>query len=248
MKQQIHTMPVVEAFQSGDECPFCYLHRDADQRAIRFFAGPSASYMEPEIRKITTRTGFCEGHTKKLYDYGNRLGSALMVQTHYADLLEELHAQLEDFEIPKKRLFPSKKENKTPFWQHLQERTAHCAICDQVEDSMDRHYQVFFSLLKEAEFCRMLEESKGFCIPHFAQLLQLAEKHLPQSKANWFYPTVYRVMEQNMVRVKEDLDLFIQKHDYRFVGTDWKNSRDSLQRSMQKLNSGHPADPPYRKD
>ncbi|MEE1328215.1 MAG: DUF6062 family protein, partial [Oscillospiraceae bacterium] len=72
MKQQIHTMPVVEAFQSGDECPFCYLHRDADQRAIRFFAGPSASYMEPEIRKITTHTGFCEGHMKKLYDYGNR--------------------------------------------------------------------------------------------------------------------------------------------------------------------------------
>ena len=49
MKQQIHTMPVVEAFQSGDECPFCYLHRDADQRAIRFFAGPSASYMDSVV-------------------------------------------------------------------------------------------------------------------------------------------------------------------------------------------------------
>jgi hypothetical protein len=248
MKQQIHTMPVVEAFQSGDECPFCYLYRDADQRAIRFFAGPSASYMEPEIRKITTHTGFCEGHMKKLYDYGNRLGNALMVQSHYANILEELQSQLENYEIPKKRFFSPKKKEETPFWQHLQERTARCAVCKQVEDSMDRHYQVFFSLLKEQEFCRILEDSKGFCIPHFARLLQMAEKHLPQRKADWFYPTVYRVMEQNLVRVKEDLDWFIQKHDYRFVSADWKNSQDSLQRAMQKINSGYPADPPYRKD
>lgn len=248
MKQQIHTVPVVKAFQSGDECPFCHLHRDAERRAIRFYAGPSASYMEPEIRKITTQTGFCQEHTKKLYDYGNQLGSALMVQSHYADLLEELQTQLKNFEIPKKRLFPSKKEKNIPFWQHLQERTAQCSVCNQLNDSLDRHYQVFFSLLKEQEFCRMLEESKGFCIPHFARMLQMAEKHLPQRKAEWFYPTVYRVMEQNMVRVKEDLEWYIQKHDYRFVSADWKNSKDSLQRAMQKISAGYPDDPPFRKD
>ena len=67
-----------------------------------------------------------------------------MVQSHYADLLEELQGQLDNFEIPKKRLFPSKKEKSTPFWQRLQERTNQCAICDQVQDSMGRHYQVFF--------------------------------------------------------------------------------------------------------
>lgn len=248
MKQEIHTMPVVQAFQSGDECPFCWLHRDAEQRAIRFFAGPSASYMEPEIREITNRTGFCDGHMKKLYDYGNMLGSALMVQTHYADILEELRARMENLEVPKRRLFAPKKASDVPFWQHLQDRTDQCAICRQVEDSMDRQYRVFFSLLKEEEFCRMLEQSKGFCIPHFAQLLQMAEKHLPQSQAEWFYPTVYRVMEQNLLRVKEDLDWFVEKHDYRHASADWKNSKDALKRAMQKLNAVYPADPPYRKD
>lgn len=248
MKKEIHTIPVVEAIQSGDECPFCWLHRDAEQRAIRFFAGPSASYMEPEIREITNRTGFCDTHMKKLYDYGNALGNALMVQTHYADLLLELRAQMENYEVPKKRIFSRKRVEKMPFWQHLQERTAQCVICQRVEESMDRQYRVFFSLLKEEEFCRMLENSKGFCIPHFAQLLQAAETHLPQSKADWFYPAVFRVMEENLVRVKEDLDWFVDKHDYRNASADWKNSKDSLRRAMQKLSAIYPADPPYRKD
>lgn len=247
MKQEIHTVPVVEAFQREDECPFCLMQRDAEQRAIRFFAGPSASYMEPEIREITNRTGFCDDHMKKLYDYGNMLGAALMVQTHYADLLEDLQAHLEQ-RMPKKRLFSRKKEDSVPIWQYLQERTDRCVICDRVEDSMDRKYRVFFSLLKEEEFCRILEQSRGFCVPHFSQLLQAAEKHLPQSKAAWFYPAVYRVMEQNLLRVKEDLDWFVQMHDYRNASADWKNSRDALKRAMQKLNGIYPADPPYRKD
>ncbi len=248
MKQEIHTAPVMEAFQSEGECPFCFLHRDAEQRAIRFFAGPSASYMEPEIREITNELGFCDDHMKKLYDYGNMLGAALMVQTHYADILEELQAQLEDLELPKKRLFPRKKEENTPYWQRLQHRSAQCAICRQVEDGMDRQYRVFFTLLKEEEFCRVLENCKGFCVPHFAQMLQRAEKQLPQSKAKWFYPTVYRVMEQNLLRVKEDLDWFVEKHDYRHADADWKNSRDALKRAMQKLSGIYPADPPFRKD
>lgn len=76
MKEAIETTPVVEAFDSGDECPFCYLERWAEQRTINYVAGPCASYMEPEIRAITDREGFCGDHLKKLYDYGNSLGNA----------------------------------------------------------------------------------------------------------------------------------------------------------------------------
>ena len=30
MKEQIHTIPVNDGFDSGDECPFCYLERQAE--------------------------------------------------------------------------------------------------------------------------------------------------------------------------------------------------------------------------
>lgn len=250
MKQEIHTIPVVEAFEAGDECPFCYVERQIEQRVIRYFAGPGASYMEPEVRGITNRTGFCGAHTKKLYDYGNALGNALMIQTHYAEILQELQAQAENYEIPpKKGLFKKKKPaDKKPYWLHLRERVECCAICDRVEDNIERQYRVFFDLLKEDEFRDMILHSKGFCLRHFSRLLEAAEQHLPDNRAQWFYSTVYSVMSDNLVRVKEDLDWLIAKYDYRHAGADWKNSRDALPRAMQKMVGIHPADPPYRKD
>lgn len=249
MKKQIHTIPVVISFESGDECPFCDLQRQTDQRAIRYFAGPSASYMEPEIREITNATGFCGCHMKKLYDYGNPLGSALMLQTHMADVLRGLEGQMEDLQIPKKRLFARKTPQKEqPYWQHLQQRVGRCAICDQVETNMQRHYQVFFSLLEQEEFRQIFLGCKGFCLPHFARMLQEAEQHLPGSQQQWFYPAAYGLMKENLLRVKEDLDWLIARYDYRNAGAPAKNSRDALPRTMQKLAGIYPADPPYRKD
>ena len=83
---------------------------------------------------------------------------------------------------------------------------------------------------------------------HFAMLLQQAQEHLPSAYQEWFYATVYPVMEKNLVRVKEDLDWMIAKYDYRNAGAPWHNSRDALQRAMQKLEGGYPADPPYRQE
>lgn len=250
MQEKIHTVPVVESFEAGDECPFCHLQRQTDQRAIRYYAGPGASYMEPEVRGTTNRAGFCAGHLQKLYDYGNALGNALMLQTHCEEILLDLRQQMENYEIPaKKSLFGRKKPAaQQPYWLHLQERSESCVICQRVEESMDRQYQVFFALLKEPEFRQMIEDSKGFCIPHFSRLLKEAEAHLPAAHAKWFYDTAYTVMERNLTRVKEDLDWLIAKYDYRNASADWGNSRDSLQRMIQKLGGLYPADGPYRKD
>lgn len=249
MKVELHTSPVAEAFLSSDECPFCYLEKDAERRAIRFFAGPSASYMEPGIRGLTNRLGFCSGHMKKLYDYGNVLGTALMLQSHMEDILldlEEISKQPDKAE--KTGFFQKKSTGKQGASVHLQQRIESCAICNQIEESMDRHYKVFFSLLAEPEFRRYVEESKGFCLGHFARLLQEADQHLPQKHSQWFYSTVHEVMQRNMLRVKKDLDLLIAKHDYRNSALDWGNARDSVPRAMQKLAGGNPTDAPFKKD
>lgn len=250
MKEQIHTIPIAQALASGDECPFCDLHRQMEQRAIRYFAGPSASYMEPTVRAITNRTGFCREHSKKLFDYGNPLGTALMVQTHYETVMQQLQQQMENYEIPaKKSIFSKKKPAQvSDFPQQLQQQATACAICDRVEESMARQYRVFFSLLHEPEFRERVEQSKGFCILHFARLLQEAQAYLPGAQAAWFYRTVYAVMEENLRRVKEDLDLLINKYDYRNADLPWGNAKDALPRAMQKMAGIQPADPPYRKD
>lgn len=249
MEKKIYTIPVEDSFLSGDECPFCDLERQTEQRAIRYFAGAGASYMEPEIREITNRTGFCSCHMKKLYDYGNPLGSALMLQTHMAQILQELQERADRPEVPQRRLFRKKQAgSQQPYWQRLQARVASCAICDQVESNMQRQYRVFFGLLEKAEFREQFVNCKGFCLPHFARVLQEAPDHLPRSQEKWFYPAIYALMEDNLNRVKEDLDWMIARYDYRNAGKPAGNSRDALQRTMQKLEGIYPADPPYRKD
>ena len=40
MREQIDTIPVNEAFEAMDECPFCALERKVEQKAIRYTAGP----------------------------------------------------------------------------------------------------------------------------------------------------------------------------------------------------------------
>jgi len=250
MKEQLHTIPVNEAFETEDECPFCALERDMERRAIRYVVGPGASYMEPDVRAATDKSGFCIMHMKKLFDYGNTLGAALILQTHFAGLLEEFTLEAETFELPPKKNLLGKRPAsvKDAYWQKLQARVDDCYICNKVEYNMKRYYHTFFVLLKEDEFRKKVENTKGFCIRHFARMMQEAETYLANGQMEWFYNTVWSLMEKNLYRVKEDLDWLVAKYDYRNSNADWKNSRDALPRTMQKLQGLYPADPPYKNE
>ena len=141
MKEKIYTIPVNAGFEADDECPFCAMERAVEQSAIRYVAGPGASYMEPEVRAATDAAGFCREHMKKLYDYGNTLGNALMLQTHMAALLEEFEIAADQFEMPaKKSLFSAKKpaSTKDAYWKRLNERVCSCYLCDKLEYNMQR--------------------------------------------------------------------------------------------------------------
>lgn len=61
-----------------------------------------------------------------------------------------------------------------------------------------------------------------------------------------FYPEVFALMEQNLHRLEEDISWLIDKFDYRNKDADWKTSKDALQRGMQKLRGGYPADPVFK--
>ena len=246
MKEVIETTPVIEAFESGDECPFCYLERWAEQRAINYVAGPCASYMEPEVRAITDSQGFCGSHLKKLYDFGNSLGNALMMQTHLIEMSRELEQELKNLHPSKRKLFSKAEPLSITDWLHR--RNGSCYLCSRVDSSMRRYFATFFALLKDGEFRSRVENSKGFCFRHFEQLLRFAPEQLPNAQFDWFYETVPTVFKNNIARVQEDLDWFIAKYDYRNAGADWKNSRDAVSRTMEKLQGLHPADPPFKKD
>lgn len=247
MREKIETVPVLEAFEAGDECPFCYLERQVEQKAIRYILGPGASYMEPDVRAETDRQGFCRGHIKKLYDYGNALGNALILQTYYVGMLKELDRQIEEFAMPEKKgLFAKKQQAELPItaWAKGKEQT--CFLCNKIQYNMQRYYATFFHLIKESEFREKVASGKGFCLHHFAQLLEVAEEKLPDSQRQWYYDTVLTQTRENLARVQADLDWFVEKFDYRNASAPWKNSKDAVPRAMQKLRGIYPSDPPYK--
>lgn len=249
MKQQIDTAPVLEAFEAQEECPFCYLERQAQQSAIRYAAGPCASYMEPDVRYATNQLGFCREHQKQLFDYGNALGSALMLQTRLEHLRSQLQQQRALLEIPERKgLFSKKEEKPMQISQWAAQQEQGCFICNKIAYNMQRYYNTFFHLLNEPEFRQQVENSKGFCLHHFGKLLEQAPKLLKDKHAPWFYTALPKVMEDNLARVQEDLDWFVEKFDYRNASAPWKNSKDAVSRTMQKLRGGYVADPPYKQD
>lgn len=249
MKEHLETIPVNEAFESDCECPFCALERTVEQKAIRYTLGPGASYMEPEVRAGTDAMGFCREHYKKMFDYGNSLGSALMLQTHMVGLQKELETQIAGFENPNAKGLFGKKQTGTPaILDWVKEKNGTCFLCSKISYNMNRYYATFFHLVREAEFRKKVENTKGFCMYHFQKLLEAAPGKLPGDQIDWFYKTTFRLMQENLGRVQGDLDWFIEKFDYRNASAPWKNSQDAVSRSMQKLKGGFPADGPYKQD
>lgn len=249
MREKLDTIPLNDAFDSGDECPFCFLEREAEHRAVKYTIGPGASYMEPEIRAITDREGFCRHHLKMMHGYGNALGCALILQTYYTGLLMELEQELDQYELPAKRgLFrkkaPVEETGSLSSW--LAEKQGSCFVCNQIRENMQRYYATFFAMLKEEEFRGKVENSKGFCMHHFRILLEEAGEHLPNNQRDWFREKIPQLMRENLLRVKGDLDWFVMKNDFRNADKNWKTARDAVSRGMQKLQGGHPADPVFR--
>ena len=92
----------------------------------------------------------------------------------------------------------------------------------------------------------LVKSGKGFCLPHFADVLDVAPLYLNGKEQKQLRAILFPQMEENLKRLQEEVDWYENKFDYRYKDADWKNSRDAVQRAMQKMVGGYPADDVYR--
>lgn len=253
MKENIATIPLMDAFNAKDECPFCNLERKAEQHAISFILG--SAYMEDDIREKTDATGFCRHHFKMMYDYGNRLGNALILSTHLKKLNAELTKEMKAFTPGKSSLLKRMKKTdttadttpQTALGAWISEKTKSCYVCDHFNQIYGRYLDTFFDLYqKNGEFRQLFAESRGFCLPHFGDLIEAAENKLSDAQRKEFYPQVFSMMQENLDRLQKEVSWFVEKNDYRNKDNDWGTSADSIQRAMQKCAGGYPADEVFK--
>lgn len=250
MKEQLYTIPLNDAFHANDECPFCFIERNVEQDLLDFVLGSGASYMESDVRADTDRAGFCRTHFKKMFDYGNTLGNGWILKTHYMQMRKELAQQTKNFTPGKSSLMTKIKKSSaagSSISEWVKEREHSCYICNRFAEMYNRYLDTFFYMYRnDGDFKDMFEKGKGFCLTHFGDLCTAADKTLSDKEKAEFYPSLFSLMNRNMDRLQEDINWLIEKFDYLHKDDDWKNSKDAVQRCMQKLKGGYPADAVYR--
>lgn len=238
MKERIYTIPLNEAFDANTECAFCRLYEKLETDALKYTLG--ASYMEEDVRENTDKVGFCKTHYKKMYDAQNRLGLSLILSTHLkkinADLKKAVCDDLRTLENSNKHTLFKKTNSKMSKTKLLISSVSEgCFVCEKIANTMDRYIETFFFLWKtEQDFRDKVLNSKGFCLEHFKSILEVGEIKLSDKDYNEFVKLISPTMEENLRRIEEELLWFIDKFDYRYVDEPWKNSKDSLPRSILK--------------
>lgn len=235
MKEQLYTIPVTDAFQEDCECPICAMNKTLEMNAIDYTMGPS--YMEDDVRAVTDRLGFCDKHIKLLYQNQNRLGLALMLNTHMQKTIKDIEQLQKSSGKLTTSLF-KKKSGDSGIKTYIDTLNHSCAICDRINNIFERYIiTIFYLYEREKDFRDTFHASKGICSSHYGLLYDMAPKHLSNKFLNPFIEQLNSLYLSNMKRVQSDLEWFIDKFDYRNADAPWKNSQDALPRTITKTNS-----------
>ncbi|MGL5435747.1 MAG: DUF6062 family protein [Lachnospiraceae bacterium] len=248
MKEKLYTIELNDALRADDECCLCWLERKLEQETLEFVLG--SSYMESDIRGQTDEQGFCRQHTKMMYDYGNSLGNAWIFKSRLEYLNRSLKkVSLQYAPVKKSGVFGRRKADPSGAGVAglIRAEEGHCYVCGRMAQVYRRMLDTFVYMIRNDQaFGDALVDSKGFCVHHFADVWQMCEDSMKeQEKAEWM-PKLAQVMSRNLDRVQADIDWLIEKYDYRYKDADWKQSKDALQRTMQKISGSYPADPVFQ--
>ncbi len=197
MKEQLYTIPLNDAVNANDECPVCFIERNVEQDLLDYVLGSGSSYMQADMRAITDAAGFCRDHFKKMFTYGNTLGNGWILKTHYMRIRGEFEKEVKSFR-PGKTSFMDKikkTESANSLVSWAREKTDSCYICGQFKKTYQRYLDTFFYLWEnDSDFVEKIKKSKGFCIPHFGDLAEVADNKLSNNDKEAFYNLICKII------------------------------------------------------
>lgn len=221
MAEKIYTIPVNEAFDKKDGCPFCTLYEMLVQREFEILMG--GAMMEPDVRIATNEKGFCDEHFAMLLGLQKRLQAGLMLESH---LSEKVIPSLGGGVFAK----PDKVGAK------VRELAGDCYICDRVDDKLSKMFETAAYLFEtDSAFKKKLSEQPYFCLRHYGRFVRTAANELNKKRLAEFYEIISEKEKAYANGLLEDVSWYCKKFDYRYKDEDWKNSKDSLERTKAFL-------------
>ena len=221
MAEKIYTIPVNEAFDKKDGCPFCALYDMLCDREFEILMG--GAMMEPDVRIATNKQGFCHRHFVQLLSLQKRLQAGLMLESH---LSEHIRPLLEGGFLVK----PSATAQKAI------DAAEDCYICKRVSEKLSKMFDTAVYLYEtEPEFRKKTAEQPFFCLNHYGRFVREASSGLPKKLFAEMYRDVSELEKSYARTLNEDVSWYCKKFDYRYKDEDWKNSKDSIERSVSFL-------------
>lgn len=219
MKEHIYTIPITEALAENCGCVLCTIEKKLEEGALEYFLGPSL--MEPDGRELTNKKGFCKKHFDDMLNRNNRLGLALMLETHLKEISEKL-------EVKKKGGVFSKKADASLTSGSVYGVADSCTLCDKLSEQMEAVANNLAYLWdKEDEFKKKFEDSSGLCLKHTALAIQQSSLLGGENKAKYL-ECLINMQKNKLNMLSEKVHTFTLSFDYRNAGKkladDEKNS------------------------
>lgn len=247
MRITIDTLPLWDAFKQADICPYCHLENRMENLFIDTYLGESV--MEPDTRVEVNTKGFCPDHYKLLYQQkSSKLGLALMTHTHLQEMIKSIDMQIktlsacgEQGSTMLKRAAGSK--DFSAALQQAADKVAQakltCVVCERTETHMERYYETALHMWEnDSDFRKLLEQSRGFCIPHWGRQLAACKGAIITKKQIEFINILNTIEKRSLSELEKDLEWFTRKFDYRNTDKPWGNSKDALPRAINTI-EGH---------
>ena len=164
--EQIYTIVINEAFEKSAEekcsCPFCRIHDKFEKDEIDLILG--ASMMEPNVRIKTNALGFCEKHYSKMLKAGKKLPLALLLESHFAEVAENVKTN---------RLFPSKSAKGSA--NYISKLSQTCYVCGRIRSNFEKVMNnTIYMWSSDSEFRSLFAKQKCFCLPHYSDMIKAA--------------------------------------------------------------------------
>jgi len=237
---KLENIPVWDALEKDSECFLCDLAKEAEKDGLKFYLG--SSVMNPETRVRVNEYGFCPRHFT-LLEKGNPQGLALMCDTY----LEQSRNGMQTAFDHLLRSKPGRKTSQSiaEISRIVAQREKGCLVCNTIEERSNRYlYTVAALWVQDQNFRDALKKSKGFCLYHFTQLLEMADKALNSSDCHAFVKEMTELEMNNLERIQKDVYWMTQKYKSENSDKDWNGCEDAQKRSVLKLvGSCRPLDP-----
>ncbi len=219
MKYSISTMPILQRFNGNSFCALCDIKKTTDDQLVNQFLDEAV--MEDHIRAKVNKLGFCEKHFDKLYEGKSKLGLALQFHTRLNAISKKV-APIDNLKKAKKQA------------EELRQATSTCIICQMLDDHMARYEETVCKMfLAEDSFRKLLPKEKGFCITHYANLLDQSAK--AGKYADILVKTLNEVQRKDINVLSDEIRAFCDRFDYRNAGKTLGEEKYALPKTRIKF-------------